>query len=74
MSRQPEIKAPGKVDHLRLILEPEYVLQHQRLLSTLEGVNHLTVVHEPKGECCALESWETTRGRLFAPVPPMDQA
>jgi len=67
-------KRAERIDHLRLILEPEYVARRQRLLSAMEGVNHLTVVHEPKGECCSLEPWQTTRDRLFASAAAKDPA
>jgi hypothetical protein len=58
----------GKIDHLRLILDADYLRRYQRKLATYAGTTHLTVLHEPADECCALEPWETTRARLLQSI------
>ncbi|MGH7692440.1 MAG: hypothetical protein ACREOA_07015 [Candidatus Dormibacteria bacterium] len=55
-----------KVDHLRLILDEDYLMEVARRFGAAQKgkLMAVSVVHEAHDECCAVEPWPRTSHRL----------
>ena len=56
------------LDHLDYLRDRPYrrrLHAQLRRLANAPGLNQLTVIHEPNDECCAIEPWPITFGRII---------